>query len=375
MHVVIAGAGFGGLEVATAVAGELDPAAHTVTVVDRADGFIPGSAHLELVVGAVTRESATYRYRGMTAGSRVHFRHAEILGIDPGSKTVRTADGDIAADVLVVALGAELDVAATPGLAEFGYEFYTPDGAERAAAALHEFGGGTIVIGAAPGPIKCPPAPSALALRLHEVLTERGLRDACSITVALPGAAPIPPAPEASEATLDAFERCDIDWVPNVAVEGLTDGGHTVQFAGGFQLPCDVFLGVPRHRAPAAVAELCVEGWIPVDEETCLTAYPQVFAIGDVTSIGTPKAGAFAAGQGAAVAQQIVAMARDADSAARYDGSGACYMGFDGGRFARIGVTVRKASGVVPEFDGPSTDLREAALAAGAEPVQRWFVS
>ena len=60
------------------------------------------------------------------------------------------------ADILVVALGADYDVAATPGLAEDGYEFYSVAGAERARDALAAFDGGAVIVGVLGPFFKCP---------------------------------------------------------------------------------------------------------------------------------------------------------------------------------------------------------------------------
>ena len=38
---------------------------------------------------------------------------------------------------------------------------------------------------------------------------------------------------------------------------------------------------------------MTVDGWIPVNPLTMETAFPGVYAVGDVTSVGTPKAGVF----------------------------------------------------------------------------------
>ncbi len=63
----------------------------------------------------------------------------------------------------------------------------------------------------------------------------------------------------------------------------------------------------------AAFAEsgLAVDGWIPVDPLTLETAHPGVYAVGDVTSVGTPKAGVFAEGQAAVAAARIIAGLHD----------------------------------------------------------------
>ena len=47
---------------------------------------------------------------------------------------------------------------------------------------------------------------------------------------------------------------------------------------------------------------MTVDGWIPVNPLTLETAFADVYAVGDVTSVGTPKAGVFSEGQASVVA-------------------------------------------------------------------------
>jgi sulfide:quinone oxidoreductase len=65
---------------------------------------------------------------------------------------------------------------------------------------------------------------------------------------------------------------------------------------------------------------MCVDGWIPVDPLTLETAYPDVYAVGDVTSVGTPKARVFSERQAAVVADQLIARHGQAGPASTYDG-------------------------------------------------------
>ena len=73
--------------------------------------------------------------------------------------------------MLVVALGADLDPAATPGLVEGGHEFYTEAGAFAPPRRARAFDGGRVVVGVTSTPFKCPPAPSETALLVHDLLT------------------------------------------------------------------------------------------------------------------------------------------------------------------------------------------------------------
>src|SRR4029079_10317659 len=61
----------------------------------------------------------------------VEFRQETVTDIDPASRRVATDAGTDDPDFLVVALGADYDMDATPGLAEGGYEYYTLAGAAR----------------------------------------------------------------------------------------------------------------------------------------------------------------------------------------------------------------------------------------------------
>ncbi len=112
-------------------------------------------------------------------------------------------------------------------------------------------------------------------------------------------------------------------------------------FDDGAEMPYDLFLGVPTHRVPEVVAQsgMTVDGWIPVNPMTLETRFPGVYAVGDVTSVGTPKAGVFAEGQAAIAADGISALIRGAGEPAHYDGRGVCYLEFGHNQVAKVDVT------------------------------------
>jgi sulfide:quinone oxidoreductase len=111
----------------------------------------------------------------------------------------------------------------------------------------------------------------------------------------MPLPVPIPPSPDASKALLAAFAERNIDWYPNMLVRELDPARNVAAFTDGTELPYDLFLGVPKHKVPDVVLEsgMCEEGWIPVSPVTLETRFPGVYAVGDVTSVGTPMAGVF----------------------------------------------------------------------------------
>jgi sulfide:quinone oxidoreductase len=110
-----------------------------------------------------------------------------------------------------------------------------------------------------------------------------------------------------------------------------------------------------------------------VNPESLKTEFPGVYAVGDVTSVGTPKAGVFAEGQASIVAGQIIAEYRNGSSARTYDGRGICYLEFGSGRVATVDVTFLSGAAPVGEIQGPSTELATFKAEFGSSRVMRWF--
>jgi len=373
VRVLVLGAGFGGLELTTRLSDELGDDADIV-LIDKADGFVFGFSKLDVMFGRTTPQAVRHPYRDLVKPG-VRFVQTAIRSIDPVRRRVETDAGAFDADVMVVALGADLDPSATPGLAEAGHEFYTVDGAFAARDVLDSFDGGRVVIGVTSTPFKCPPAPSETALMLHDYLVARGLRGASEISLVMPLGAPIPPSPAASQALLAEFAERGISWHPDRLVRSLDPRRRVAILADGEEMPFDLFLGVPVHLVPAVVAQsgMCVDGWIPVNPLTLETAYPDVYAVGDVTSVGTPKAGVFSERQASVVAGQLIARHGRSGAAQTYDGKGICYIEFGHDRVARVEVTFRSGERPNGQFDEPSALLLADKAEFGTSRVRRWF--
>jgi sulfide:quinone oxidoreductase len=373
MRVLVLGAGFGGLELTARLSAEVS-ADVEVVLIDQRDSFVFGFSKLDVMFGRALPAAVRHPYHALIKPG-VRFVQATVRAIDPAAKRVETDAGTFDADVVVVALGADLHPDATPGLLAGGHEFYTEAGAFAARDVLADFDGGRVIVGVTSTPFKCPPAPSETALLMEDQLVERGLRDVSQVSLVMPMGVPIPPSPAASQALLVAFAERGIDWHPGRLVRALDPDRSVALLDDGSELPYDLFLGVPVHRAPAVVREsgLTVDGWIPVDPLTLETSFPDVYAVGDVTSVGTPKAGVFAEGQAAVVADRIIARVRGAASTAQYDGRGRCYLEFGRDQVARVDVTF--VSGAVPSgaLDGPSPELAADKVEFGASRIRRWF--
>src|SRR4051794_39130736 len=310
MRVLVLGAGFGGLELTATLSEALGDEVEIV-LIDKGEGFVFGFSKLDVMFGRLEPDAVIHPYRDLLKPG-VRFVQTTIRSIDPDARRVETDAGTFDGDVMVVALGADLHPSATPGLVECGTEFYTVAGAFATRDVLDAFAGGRVVVGVTSTPFKCPPAPSETALLMHDFLTARGLRERSEIVLVMPLPVPIPPSPDASKAILEAFAERGIEWHPSHLVRELDPARKVARFDDGTEMSFDLFLGVPQHRVPGVVADsgMCVDGWIPVDPVTLATRWPGVYAAGDVTSVGTPKAGVFAEGQASVVANEIVALAR-----------------------------------------------------------------
>ena len=372
MNVVVLGAGFAGLELVTRLSAEFGDGIE-ITLIDRSDAFVFGFSKLDVMFGRTTAEHVRHPYAELDKPG-VRFVQAAIHAIDPSTRIVLTDAGVFEADVLVVALGADLDPAATPGLAEGGHEFYTVAGGFAARDVLEQFEGGRVLIGVLSTPYKCPPAPSETALLLHQHLTDRGLRDRSEVALAIDFPRPIPPSPDASEALVAAFAERGIEWHPRREVYELDAARGVARFRDGGEMPYDLFLAVPVHRAPQVVVDagLTENGWILVDPLTFETPFAGVYAMGDVANVGTPRAGVFAEGHAAIAAEHIAARIRGEASSAQYAGRGICYIEFGAGEVGLVDVTFfgDRRSG---ELVGPSAELAGDKAEFGASRIQRWF--
>ena len=372
-HIVVLGAGFGGLELTTIVSEALGDGVN-VTLIDRSEHFVFGFSKLDIMFGRETPDAVRLAYRHIVKPG-VHVRRESITSIDPAARRVTTDAGTYDADVLVIALGADYDVSATPGLAEGGNEFYSVAGAERLRDVIPAFTKGRAIVGVTSTPFKCPPAPSEAALLLHDYLSARGLRAACQISLVMPFGVPIPPSPDASRALLSAFAERDITFVPNRLVSAIDPDRHVAILDDGSEMPFDLFLGVPRHRVPDVVAAsgMTEDGWIPVNRTNLKTRFPGVYAVGDVNSVGTPKAGVFAEGAARVAAAAIIAELQGAEEPPAYTGEGACYVEFGANRVGRVDVNFLSGPSPTGTYFGASTELVADKVEFGASRRRRWF--
>ena len=340
---LILGAGFGGIAAANAVRRQL-PMDHRIVLIDKAPTFHIGATKPWVVLGQKTVSEISHN-REALKGRGIELLQAEVRKIDLARGEVVTERGAQRGDYLVIALGADYDLAAIPGLVGATHEFYTLEGAERLGAALRDFMRGDLVVLVPRAPFKCPPAPYEAAMLMHQALKERGARDNVNIALYTVEGAPMATAgAEMGSLLREQLASRGIAYHPGKRTSGIDGERRAVKFDDGSEAHFDLLVSVPPHVAPKAVRDASLtnqSGWIPADPKTlkvtCDSAFRAVYAIGDVSVVSLPgrhkpdvplvlpKAGTIAAGQGQTVASQIAAAALGQPAEA-FGGAGTCYI-------------------------------------------------
>jgi len=340
---VVLGGGWGGLAAAHHLRGLL-PSEHRIVVVERNETFSLCVSFLWLMSGDRDGPGRVRRDMARLKRPGIEWLHAAAERIDPERRTVDTSAGQLAADYMVIALGAELAPETVAGFSDAAHNLYQAEGAARLRRALDRFDGGRIVVLVAGVPFRCPAAPYETAMLVEAEMRRRGIRDREEISLHTPEPQPMAVAGAATgEALVAMLNERRIGYHPEHAVTRIDAESRTLRFDDG-TVPYELLIGIPPHRAPALLAEagmVDATGYVPVhpqtleilsDPDTLETQYPNVYAIGDVASIRLlnsmllPKAGVFAESEALVVAARIAADILGEPTPAGYDGKGFCYI-------------------------------------------------
>jgi sulfide:quinone oxidoreductase len=337
--VLVLGGGVGGQVAANELRRRL-PARHQVMVVERSRRHAFAPSFLWIMTGDRQSEHVT---RDLTEllPSGIELVETEVVDLDLASRQVITVGGHLDYDHLVVALGAELDPGAVPGLVEQAHTFYTLEGSSRLHGALNSFSGTRVAVVVTALPYKCPGAPHEGAMLIADLLRRRGRRDV-EVHVFTPEPQPMPVAgPELGAAVRGMLEARHIAFHPLHKLTAVRPESRELLFDGRESVSYDLLVAIPPHRAPALLrrAGLANEaGWVPVDRQTLSTSDPYVHAVGDVTAVPIPgrwkpdvplmlpKAGVFAHAQALVAARRIAAEIAGAEPADLFCGDGFCML-------------------------------------------------
>ncbi|SBO42744.1 FAD/NAD(P)-binding oxidoreductase [Cyanobium sp. NIES-981] len=340
-RVLIAGGGTGGITLASWLR-RLRPDLEVAVI--EPSPFHDYQSGWVLVAGGFVDVASTRRPEGEVIPEGVRWIQAAVAAFEPDQNRVRLADGQcVGYDVLVVALGLELQWSAVPGLAEsLGRHsvtsIYRRDLAAHTRRVLESFKGGTAIFTHPATAIKCGGAPQKIMHLADQQFKARsgvGVRSRLLFCTAQPALFPVAAysermvaiAAERGEEVRYHHDLVAVNGAERTATFCVKEPGKVSREA---VLPFDLLHVVPPMAAPAVVARspLAVnpgEGWVAVDPRTAQhRRYGNVFAIGDVGSFPTAKTAAAVRQQAPVVAANVVAVLEGRSPESAYDGYSAC---------------------------------------------------
>ena len=319
-HVVIIGAGIGGMPAAYEMRSKL-PREDRITVISAVDYFQFVPSNPWIAVGWRKRDDIVLQIRPLLERKGIDFIAQPVKFIDAPGKTVMLEDGStVAYDYLVITTGPRLAFEEVPGSGPLNghtHSVCSVDHAEHFWRDYQKFleAPGPIVIGAMPGASCFGPA-YEFAFIVAADLRKRKLRHKVPITFVTSepyiGHLGLGGVGDSKSMLESELRGQDIKWIHNARttrveagkmfVEQLDDKGqvhqqHELGFKLSMMLPA--FKGVD---AVASVPGLCnPRGFVLIDEHQRSKAYPHIFSAGvcvaippvEVTPVptGAPKTG------------------------------------------------------------------------------------
>lgn len=335
-HIVIMGAGIGGMPTAYELKAKLGKD-HQITVVNTVDYFQFVPSNPWLAVGWSKREKITFPIRPYLEKKGINFIAQPVSKIDAEQNSLQLANGEnLNYDYLVIATGPKLSFDEVPGSGPNGgytHSICTVDHAEKTWEAYQELleEPGPVIIGAMPGASCFGPA-YEFTFIVNSDLRKKKIRKNVPITyitsepyighLGLGGVGD-------SKGMLESeYRNNDIKWITNAKVTKVEDGkmfvtehdmhGNLIQ---DHELPFKFSMMLPAFKGVepvAAVEGLCnPRGFVLIDENQRSKKYRNIYAAGvcvaippvEITPVptGAPKTGYMIESMVTAIAHNIEA--------------------------------------------------------------------
>ncbi len=365
-HIVILGAGIGGMPTAYEMRASLDRT-HKITVVNAVDYFQFVPSNPWLAVGWRDREGITFGIRPYLEKQGIDFIARKVVKIDAESSAIELDDGArLGYDYLVITTGPKLSFEEVPGSGPAAHtqSVCTVDHADQTWRKYQDFvkEPGPVIIGAMPGASCFGPA-YEFALIVNRDLRRRKLRNKVPMTYVTSepyiGHLGLGGVGDSKSMLESEFRSNDIKWITNAKVTrvesdrmivteldemGAVRKEHELPFKFSMMLPA--FKGVD---AVAAVEGLCnPRGFVLVDDFQRSRKYRNIFSAGvciaippvEVTPVptGAPKTGYMLETMVTAVVHKITAdiAGKPADTKASWNAICLADMGDTGAAFVAL---------------------------------------
>ncbi|KAJ3279659.1 hypothetical protein HK104_001264 [Borealophlyctis nickersoniae] len=262
-----------------------------------------------------------------------------VSKIDPANNLVHSADGkEIKYDYLVIASGINIDYHKIEGLPEsLGKNGvtsnYSAQSVEKTNEFIRAFKGGNAIFTQPATPIKCAGAPQKIAYLAEELFRQTGVRSKANVQFHSGMGKIFAIDKYANELTNVCKDRnIKVNLLSNLTAirpdkkqavfKSLgPDGGESV-------VPYDLLHVTPPMSAPAYIRESGLsnaDGWVDVNKDTTQhTKFPNVFSLGDSSSLPTSKTAAAAAAQSEVTSANLLATIQGGKGDKAYGGYTSC---------------------------------------------------
>jgi sulfide:quinone oxidoreductase len=314
-RIVILGGGVGGTLVANLVSRKLkhqiDRGDVSVTVVDEGGVHTYQPGFMYIAMNGEPAERLTRRERSLL-DDRVRLEVGRVTHVDSDERLVTLENGSrLHYDQLILATGARILPEEVEHFETEAHHFYGAGPARQLREALDSFTGGSVVIGIASMPYKCPPAPLEVAFLIEDELRRRGLREAAEIHYCSPIGRAFTIETVSEMATPILAEK-GIELHTFFNVETIDPERKVVESLEGEELPYDLLILVPPHKGQQFLIDSGLApapgGWLPTDRHTLeVGGRTDIHALGDATDLPLSKAGSTAHFEAPVVAERVAA--------------------------------------------------------------------
>jgi len=333
--VLIIGGGTAGITVAAQLLQQ--EAAPNVTIVD------PSNTHdyqpiWTLVGGGVFPREVSRRAMADVMPRGVNWIRDRVTAFNPEKNEVQTEGGkQLIYNELIVAPGIQLNWDAVKGLPDainkggvcsnYGYDKvpYTWE-------TIQAFQGGNAVFTFPATPIKCAGAPQKIMYLAEETFRRRGIRKQANVIYAS-ATAGIFGIPKYAQALDKIVEERNIQTqfsknLVEVRQDAREAVFHDVNGAEELALRYEMLHVTPPQSAPDFVRKSPLanaDGWVEVDKHTLQhEKYPNVFSLGDASSLPCSKTGAAVRKQAPVCVENVIAFRASKPLPGHYDGYASC---------------------------------------------------
>jgi len=290
MHIIIIGGSFAGLTTAYDLRRYLGRGQHEITVISKEPRFIFIPSLPWVAMGQKSINDISFDLEKPLRAKSINFVAAEITGIDPRAKTVKTGSQTYDYDYLVIATGHRSANEAVPGLGPFdgpGHSLMSPPEAEEARTTLKAFlaDPGPMVIGCAPGASCVGPAYEFL-FEVHHALKRRSLAHKAPITFVTPepflGHFGVGGFGKIRQYLEGELEQRDVRYHTSAAVSNIS--ADSVELADGQKFASKYSMIIPPLAGVKPVAEASglanPKGFVPVDANYRHRDFDHIYAAG-----------------------------------------------------------------------------------------------